>query len=320
MKKTRLLIIIPAIIVMAGGGFFGYRYIEQRQKEKAEAKKGQLPVLKIEEITYSLSDFENYVRQIIPRGQDLDNETLSQLVDQFVEDKLILYSAKMRKMELSDSEKQAFWQRLIRDYPPQEGLKEQLASDQGLEDSLLVAKYKYEKIKEVVVTEDEIKAYYQEHKKDFLVPERVMVSHILVSSSDLAVELQQKLSKADETAFRQAARNYSEAPDAYKGGLMGVFKPGDLPYDMEKVVFGLEEGKISQVFQSPYGYHIFRLDKRYAPALLEEEEVSRKIRNILMENKVKDIIEKEVEELKATYHWQVFTENLPFKNDGKENA
>lgn len=320
MKKTRLLIIIPAIIIMAGGGFFGYRYIEQRQKEKAEAKKGQLPVLKIEEITYSLSDFENYVRQIIPRGQDLDNETLSQLVDQFVEDKLILYSAKMRKMELSDSEKQAFWQRLIRDYPPQEGLKEQLASDQGLEDSLLVAKYKYEKIKEVVVTEDEIKAYYQEHKKDFLVPERVMVSHILVSSSDLAVELQQKLSKADETAFRQAARNYSEAPDAYKGGLMGVFKPGDLPYDMEKVVFGLEEGKISQVFQSPYGYHIFRLDKRYAPALLEEEEVSRKIRNILMENKVKDIIEKEVEELKATYHWQVFTENLPFKNEGKENA
>jgi len=320
MKKTRLLIIIPAIIVMAGGGFFGYRYIEQRQKEKAEAKKGQLPVLKIEEITYSLSDFENYVRQIIPRGQDLDNETLSQLFDQFVEDKLILYSAKMRKMELSDSEKQAFWQRLIRDYPPQEGLKEQLASDQGLEDSLLVAKYKYEKIKEVVVTEDEIKAYYQEHKKDFLVPERVMVSHILVSSSDLAVELQQKLSKADETAFRQAARNYSEAPDAYKGGLMGVFKPGDLPYDMEKVVFGLEEGKISQVFQSPYGYHIFRLDKRYAPALLEEEEVSRKIRNILMENKVKDIIEKEVEELKATYHWQVFTENLPFKNEGKENA
>ncbi len=320
MKKTRLLILIPAIIIVAGGSFFGYRYIEQRQKERAEEKKGQLLVLKIEEINYSLSDFENYVRQIIPQGQDIDNETLSQLFDQFVEDKLILYSAKMRKMALTDSEKQVFWQRLIRDYPPQEGLKEQLASDQGLEDSLLVAKYEYEKIKEVVVTEDEIKAYYQEHKKDFLVPERVMVSHILVSSSDLAVELQQKLSKADETAFRQAARDYSEAPDAYKGGLMGVFKPGDLPYDMEKVVFGLEEGKISQVFQSPYGYHIFRLDKRYAPALLEEEEVSRKIRNILMENKVKDIIEKEVEELKATYHWQVFTENLPFKNEGKENA
>lgn len=317
MKKTRLLILIPAIIIVAGGGFFGYRFIEQRQQEKVEEQKSRLPVLRIEEKTYSLSDFENYVRLIIPQGQEIDNATLSQLFDQFVEDRLILYSAKMRKLELTDSEQQAFWQKIARDYPLQEGLKEQLASDQGLEDSLLVAKYKYEKIEEVVVTEDEINAYYQEHKKDFLVSERVMVSHILVSSSDLAVELQQKLGKADETAFRQAARNYSEAPDAYKGGLMGVFKPGDLPYDMEKVVFGLEEGKISQVFQSPYGYHIFRLDKRYAPALLEEEEVSRKIRNILVGNKVKDIIDKEVEELKTTYHWQIVFENLPFKHEGK---
>jgi len=83
-----------------------------------------------------------------------------------------------------------------------------------------------------------------------------MVSQILVKSSDLAVELQQKLGQADEQSFRQAARDYSEAPDAYKGGLMGVFKPGDLPYDMEKVIFALEEGKISRVFQSAYGYHI----------------------------------------------------------------
>jgi len=94
MKKTRLLILIPAIIIVAGGGFFGYRLIEQRQQEKVEEQKSRLPVLRIEEKTYSLSDFENYVRLIIPQGQEIDNETLSQLFDQFVEDRLILYSAK----------------------------------------------------------------------------------------------------------------------------------------------------------------------------------------------------------------------------------
>ncbi|MDD8021335.1 MAG: peptidyl-prolyl cis-trans isomerase [Acidobacteriota bacterium] len=319
MKKTRL-IIITLIIIMAGGGFFGYSFLKRKQAQKAEENKNRQVVLKIEDKSYNLSDFEHYVRQIIPQGQDIDSQALSELFDQFVEDRLILYSAKVRKMELAESEKQAFLQRLIRDYPPQPGLEEELASDEELEDSLLVGKYKYEKIKEVVVTEDEIKAYYQEHKRDFLVPERVMVSQILVRSSDLAIELQQKLGKTDEESFRQAARDYSEAPDGYKGGLMGIFKPGDLPYDMERVIFALEEGKISQVFQSPYGYHIFRLDKRYEPALLEEEEVSRRIRNILMENKVKDIISKEIEELKATYHWQIFRENLPFKYEGKENA
>lgn len=319
MKKTRLLIII-LIVLIGGAGFVGYNFVQQKQKIKAEERKSQLAVLRIEDITYTLSDFENYVRQVIPQKQDIDSEALSGLFEQFVEDKLILFSAKMRKMELPESEKQAFLQRLIRDYPPQPGLKEQLASDEWLGDSLLVEKYKYEKIKEVIATDEEIKAYYEEHKKDFLVPERVMVSQILVKSSDLAVELQQKLGQADEQSFRQAARDYSEAPDAYKGGLMGVFKPGDLPYDMEKVIFALEEGKISWVFQSAYGYHIFRLDRKYEPALLEEDEVSRRIRNILIESKVKDIINKEIEELKATYHWQVFPENLPFNYEGNENA
>ncbi|NMC66067.1 MAG: hypothetical protein GYA53_08005 [Acidobacteria bacterium] len=319
MKKTRLLIII-LIVLIGGAGFVGYNFVQQKQKIKAEERKNQLAVLRIEDITYTLSDFENYVRQVIPQEQDIDSEALSGLFEQFVEDKLILFSAKMRKMELPESEKQAFLQRLIRDYPPQPGLKEQLASDEWLGDSLLVEKYKYEKIKEVIATDEEIKAYYEEHKKDFLVPERVMVSQILVKSSDLAVELQQKLGQADEQSFRQAARDYSEAPDAYKGGLMGVFKPGDLPYDMEKVIFALEEGKISRVFQSAYGYHIFRLDRKYEPALLEEDEVSRRIRNILIESKVKDIINKEIEELKVTYHWQVFPENLPFNYEGNENA
>lgn len=319
MKKTRLLIII-LIVLVGGAGFFGYHFLEQKQKIKTEERKTQLAVLKIEDITYTLSDFENYVRQVIPQEQDIDSEALSGLFEQFLEDKLILFSAKMRKMELAESEKQAFLQRLVRDYPPQPGLKEQLAGDEGLGDSLLVEKYKYEKIKEVTVTDEEIKAYYEKHKKDFLVPERIMVSQILVKSSDLAVELQQKLGQADEQTFRQAARDYSEAPDAYKGGLMGVFKPGDLPYDMEKVIFALEEGKISRVFQSAYGYHIFRLDRKYEPALLEEDEVSRQIRNILIESKVKDIINKEIEELKATYHWQVFSENLPFNYEGNENA
>lgn len=319
MKKTRLLIII-LIVLIGGAGFVGYNFVQQKQKIKAEERKSQLAVLRIEDITYTLSDFENYVRQVIPQKQDIDSEALSGLFEQFVEDKLILFSAKMRKMELPESEKQAFLQRLIRDYPPQPGLKEQLASDEWLGDSLLVEKYKYEKIKEVIATDEEIKAYYEEHKKDFLVPERVMVSQILVKSSDLAVELQQKLGQADEQSFRQAARDYSEAPDAYKGGLMGVFKPGDLPYDMGKVIFALEEGKISRVFQSAYGYHIFRLDRKYEPALLEEDEVSRRIRNILIESKVKDIINKEIEELKATYHWQVFPENLPFNYEGNENA
>jgi parvulin-like peptidyl-prolyl isomerase len=318
MKKAVPVILILLLIV-AAGLYFGYNYLKEREKGKEENIQTQVPVFRLEEKTYGLSDFENYVKLLNPEQQEVAEEALSQLFEQFVEDRLILYSARKQGLELTGEEKRAFLKRLVPDYPVEEGLAEKLAQDQSLEESLLVEKYKYEKIKQVVVTEDEIENYYNENKKDFLVPERVKVSQILVNSSDLAIRLREKVRNSGEEEFRQAARDFSEAPDAYKGGLMGIFKPGELPFDMEKVIFSLEEGKISTVFQSAYGYHLFRLDKKYPPALLELEEVRPRIRNLLLENRVKDIVAKEVEELKATYHWQIYPENLPFTYEGKEN-
>jgi parvulin-like peptidyl-prolyl isomerase len=317
--KKRLPLVLIILIAIGLVLIAGYKSLKDQEKKQKEAGKISLTVFRVEEKTYSLADFEQFVKNLNPGQQELADDTLSQLFDQFIEDKLVLYSARKQGLELTDAERQAFLRRMIKDYPVEEGLSERLAGDESLNESLLIEKYKYEKIKEVVVTEGEIKQYYQENKKDFLVPERVKVSQILVKSSDLAVKLREKLEKATEDEFRQAARNFSEAPDGYKGGLMGIFKPGDLPYDMERVVFSLEEGKLSPVFESPYGFHIFRLNKKYPPALLELAEAAPKIRNLLLEAKVKDIVAKEVEELKATYHWEVYPENLSFKYEGKNN-
>lgn len=317
MKKA-FPVIILILVILAGGLYFGYNYLKKKEIEKREAQKKDLPVFRIEEKVYTLSDFENYLKVLNPEKQEVSAEALAELFDQFIEDKLILYSARKQGLVLTDSEKQAFLKRMIRDYPVEAGLSEALARDQSLEESLLVEKYKRQKVAEAVVTEEEIKQYYQEHKKDFLLPERVKVSQILVKSSDQAVKLRERLQKASEEEFRQAAKDFSEAPDAYKGGVMGVYKPGELPYEMEKIIFSLEEGKLSAIFQSTYGFHIFRLDKKYPPTLLSLEEAASKIRNLLLEIKVKDIVAKEIEDLKTTYHWQVFPENLPFKYEGKE--
>ncbi|MGB9835968.1 MAG: peptidylprolyl isomerase [Candidatus Saccharicenans sp.] len=317
MKKIIALVLMLAVVGLSL--YFGYSYFRKEALRKKQQSLERKPVLEIEEVSYNLGDFLSYVKHLNPEESSLSPEVLSELFNQFVEDKLILYSARKQNLEVTEEEKQAFLKRLVRDYPAGERTLVSPDDDQELLDSLLVEKYKRERVKDVVVTDEEIKEYYQAHKKDFLVPERVRVSQILVKSSDLAVKLQEKLKMATEDEFHQAAKDYSEAPDAYKGGVMGVFKPGDLPYDMEKVIFSLEEGKVSQVFESPYGYHIFRLDQKYPPMLMELEEAAPKIRNILRENKVKEIIEKEIEDLKETYHWKVYEENLPFMLERKTN-
>lgn len=314
MKKAILAILL--LVLVGAVLYFGYHYFQERKGVEEADSRGEKVVFRVEEKSYTLADFENYVKILNPDRQELPGEALSQLFDQFIEDKLILYSAMKQGLELTAEEKEAFLRRMTRDYPAEEGLVEKLAADRGLEESLLVEKYKHEKIKEVVVTEDEIKRYYEENKKDFLAPERVRVSQILVGSSEQAIKLRERLQGAGEEEFRQAAREFSKAPDAYKGGVMGVFRPGELPADMEKVIFSLEEGRLSTVFQSAYGYHIFRLDRRYSPSLLSLEEAYSRIRNLLLERKVKDIVGREVEELKATYHWEVYPANLPFRYEG----
>jgi len=317
--RKKLPVAFILLVVLAVGLFLSYQYLRKREKSHQEQQKVNLPVFRVEETTYTLADFESYVRTLNPDQEQLAESTLAELFNQFIKDRLILYSAKKQGLELSEDEKTAFLRRMLRYYPVEEGLSEKLARDESLNDSLLMEKYKFEKVKDIVVPDEEIDRYYQEHKKDFLVPERVRVSQILTKSSDMAVKLREKLARAGEEEFRQAARDFSEAPDAYKGGVMGVFKPGDLPYDMEKIIFSLEEGKLSRVFESPYGFHIFRLDKKYEPALLELDEAAPKIRNLLLEIRVKDIVAKEIEELKTTYHWEVYPENLPFKYEEESN-
>ncbi|MBC7363363.1 MAG: peptidyl-prolyl cis-trans isomerase [Candidatus Aminicenantes bacterium] len=318
MKK--IIILVLFLLVVGVALYLGYSYFQKEALAKQQQNLEGKPVLEIEEIRYTLGDFMSYVRQINHDGELLPPEVLSELFNQFVEDKLILYSARKQNLELTEDEKQAFLRRLVRDYPAEQNLTQSIYEDKNLLESLLVEKYKRERVKDLVVTDEEVKNYYQEHKKDFLVTERVRVSQILVKSSDLAIKLREKLKNATEEEFHQAAKDYSEAPDAYKGGVMGLFKPGDLPYDMEKVIFALEEGKVSQVFESPYGYHIFRLDKKLPPALMELEEAAPRIRNLLRAKKVKEIIDKEVEDLKETYHWRIYEENLPFKLERKTNV
>jgi len=94
---------------------------------------------------------------------------------------------------------------------------------------------------------------------------------------------------------------------------MGIFKIGDLPYEMEKVIFALDEGRLSPVFESSYGFHIFRVDRKFPPQLLSEEEASPAIRTRVLEAKIKDALASHLDELKSSLIWNSRPSQLYFK-------
>lgn len=272
------------------------------------------PVLVVEDREYSNGDFRAYLDILGQDPKGLGDEALSRLFDRFVDEKIVIEAARLRGISLGEDEKRHYLAKLASEAvssgeaepsPPE-------APPEGAYDRLLADKYAFLVVRDVQVEDREIADYYEAHKKDFLLKDRVQVSQILVDSEEKAVSVLRQLVRAEEKDFRALARELSLGPEASRGGVMGVFQPGDLPSDMEKVIFALDEGRTSQVVESAYGFHIFRLDKRYPPALQTLEEAAPEIQRRLMSQKMMDALAAHLKNLKETMRWRTLPENLTF--------
>ena len=268
----------------------------------------------IEGSEFSNADFRAYLRSA--GGEDADNlpdESLSRLFDRFVDERILLEAARQRNILLSEDEKREYLARMATEPAAGEGgAALSAASLDGLYERLLVEKYTYQLIRDVQVGPAEIQEYYEQNKKEFLLPERIQVSQILLDTEAKAVSVLRKLERTGEKEFRRIAGEESVGPEASRGGVMGVFKPGDLPADMERVIFSLSEGRTSQVVESAYGYHIFRLDKKLPPALRSLDDAAASIRSRLLAQKIMAAVADHLEGLKDTLSWQAIPENLFF--------
>lgn len=63
--------------------------------------------------------------------------------------------------------------------------------------------------------------------------------------------------------FGEMARKYSyDQQSAEKGGNLGYLTGGQVPYQFEEVSFSIPVGQISEVVETPYSYHIIRVDDK----------------------------------------------------------
>jgi len=271
------------------------------------------PVLRVEKAEFVNADFRAYLEATGGGAKGLPAESLSRLFDRFVDEKLLLEAAHARGISLSEDEKKEYVARLAIEAVPAGGSgSAEAAAPEGAFDRLLVEKYTFLVVRDSRVEDGEILAYYEQNKKDFLRQGRVQVSQILVDSEEKAVSVLRRLERTGEAEFRTIAREESQGPEAARGGVMGVFQPGDLPADMEKVIFALDEGRTSQVVESSYGFHVFRLDRKFPPALQTETEAAPEIGKRILAQKMKDALAVHLAGLKDTLSWQAFPENLFF--------
>ena len=75
---------------------------------------------------------------------------------------------------------------------------------------------------------------------------------------------------------RVAKRESMDAATKEQGGDLGWRRRGQLPEELERLVFGpfaLRPGDVSAVTESPYGFHILRLDRANPPAEVKVRQI-----------------------------------------------
>lgn len=140
---------------------------------------------------------------------------------------------------------------------------------QSLLDTLVFKKMR-EKIP--APTENEIAQYYNQNKDSFRKKERVFLRQIVVDQLAKADAVKEELKRRD---FADVAKKYSVSPEGKRGGAVGWVERGSV--DIFDKAFGLAVGSTSQILESPYGFHIFKVDRKTAAGIVSKEEVREQI-------------------------------------------
>lgn len=152
----------------------------------------------------------------------------------------------------------------------------------------------------VVLTEEEVRSYYKEHKDEFLPPSEVELSLILTRDRQELKALRARI-REGELAFSQAARRYSVGPGAAQGGNMGTVAFDDLNRQLRDVVRDLEPGQVSRVFSFRNAHALLRLETIQSSR--GEEAFSR----------VRDEVRQEAYSRKVRQRFEEYVDNLRSK-------
>jgi peptidyl-prolyl cis-trans isomerase SurA len=143
----------------------------------------------------------------------------------------------------------------------------------------------------VNVSPEEIQRYYDKHRDDYAIDERVKVRDIFFAidadADDAGIaRTRSKALEVRELArggrdFGALAQQFSEGPGADKGGELGTFARGEMSRDLEEAVFALEPGAISEPVRAGGGFHLLRVDERIAKGYRPIDEVKDDIREHL---------------------------------------
>jgi peptidyl-prolyl cis-trans isomerase SurA len=202
------------------------------------------------------------------------------ILEQLIYDKLTDQQVQRHNIKIEDSEVEATIERIQKiNRMSDDALRQNLELDgisyddyrKQIKDKMLRARLVNREVKsKIVITDEDIKAYYEAHLEEYGGHTKYELRHILIKVSPTAdsTEKEHARQKIDYIykllqegkSFAQLASEYSEAPSAARNGQLGVFDLSILSEQIKQALTGLDAKQVSKVVESEQGYQIFYID------------------------------------------------------------
>ncbi len=184
----------------------------------------------------------------------------------------------------------------------------------------------------VKLSDGSVKDFYNKNRGKFSKPVLYRTRHILITTISAPKNLEDDLNrkkglrmaqminneaklKAEEVFrkiksggdFIELAKEFSEDEASKQdGGMLGDLHPDSTLPEIAAVMVKLNEGEISNIFQSPFGYHILKLDEIIPSTLVPFEEAQSDILNMLMKRKTQSLFKKYLIDLENNAKIEIF--------------
>ena len=247
------------------------------------------------------------------------DEVLRGVLDQLIAYRVLAQESRARKLSVSDADVNTSVGQIRQGFPSEEAFRQALTA-QGLSFEQLqkqtrvnleVAKVIAAEVEPKISVQDgEIQAFYQQHLEQFKEDETVHASHILIAVPSTADVAQKQQARATSqqilkqvrggSDFAKLAREQSQDPgSAANGGDLGFFPKGQMEPTFEATAFTLKPGAVSDVIETPVGFHIIKVHERRAPRTPSLTEISEQIKGFLSERQRDEKVAEFVQQVKA---------------------
>ncbi|NLJ57880.1 MAG: peptidylprolyl isomerase [Tissierellia bacterium] len=156
----------------------------------------------------------------------------------------------------------------------------------------------------IVVTDEELKDFYEKNKNKFNKQEMASASHILVETEEKANEIIKEIEEG--LSFEDAAAKYSSCPSNQSGGALGQFGKGQMVKEFEDAVFSMKVGDISSPVETQFGHHIIKLTEHRPAKIADFEEAYQEVKNNYLAVKQEEVYLEKKEQLNKKYQVEIF--------------